>query len=73
MNQTLPSGPRVMPAGMAPELKPGVLPPASSVIAVVAGHRRPSRPTFALAVNHSAPSPPSAMPAGPDPAVRPAA
>ena len=69
--QMLPSGPRVMPFGCESGLRSSAMPPVSSVIACVAGHRRPMRPGEAPAVNQSAPSPPSAMPNGLESAVRP--
>ncbi len=66
--QMLPSGPRVMPVGPPPALKPGATPPVRTWVVLEPGHRRPSRPGAPGSVNHSAPSPPSAMSRGCTPA-----
>ena len=71
VNQTLPSGPRVMPDGSELGDEVSATPPASSVIALVSGQKRPMRPGAAPDVNQSAPSPPSAIPVGRWSGVRP--
>ena len=73
VNQTLPSGPRVIPFGSASasRSRPAV-PPTSSLNAWLGVAMRPIRPGCAAPVNHSALSPPSAMPTGRESGVRPA-
>ena len=68
VNQTLPSGPAVMPSGPAP----GVIPAVNSVIAP-SGVTRAMRPGSAYDAAHTLPSAPRAMPAGFECGVSPAA
>ena len=72
VNHTLPSGPRVMPAGAASARRPrpGV-PPATSVKAWLGFSMRPMRPGLALPVNQRSWSLPSASATGSASFVRP--
>ena len=73
MNQTLPSGPRVMPAGVASVVRsrPIPIPAVNSVNSCLSVVHAPRRPGLAPALNQRALSPPWAMPVGRESAVSP--
>src|SRR5437868_1075716 len=70
VNQTLPSGPAVIPDGLASAVNPRALPPVNSCTTPPRS-MNPTEPGFVGSVNHRFPSGPVASPDGPRFAVNP--